>query len=86
MEAEYMVCKEITFISEEQIDDYVWLEAHALVHDIDLKDIQYVAYAKQFKCKIWSGDKKLFNGLKAKGFTNLLITDELFELRSKKTK
>jgi predicted nucleic acid-binding protein len=36
-EAEYQVCKNITFISEEQITDKCWVEALALVHDIDKK-------------------------------------------------
>jgi predicted nucleic acid-binding protein len=86
MEAEYQVCKDILFISEEQINHQFWEEAHTFVHDIDIKDIQYVAYAKQFRCKIWSGDKKLFNGLKAKGFNNIITTDDLFELRGKRLK
>ncbi len=86
MEAEYLVCKDITFISEEQINHKIWKEAFDLVQDIDIKDIQYVAYAKQFKCKIWSGDKKLFKGLSAKGFTNIMSTDSLFEIRSKRLK
>jgi predicted nucleic acid-binding protein len=86
MEAEYHVCKEIVFISEEQINQEFWEEAYTLVQDIDIKDIQYVAYAKQFKCKIWSGDKKLFKGLKAKGFNNIITTDDLFELRRKRLK
>ena len=86
MEAEYQVCKDITFISEEQINYKFWKEAHDLVRDIDIKDIHYVAYAKQFKCKIWSGDKKLFKGLNAKGFANMINTDDLFELRNKRIK
>ncbi len=86
MEAEYQVCKNITFISEEQIDTRFWEEAYQLVHNVDAKDVSYVAYAKQFKCKIWSGDKKLAKGLKLKGFNNLITTNELFELRSKRVK
>ena len=30
-EAEYQVCKDITFISEEQIDYKFWIEAHELL-------------------------------------------------------
>jgi predicted nucleic acid-binding protein len=86
MEAEYQVCKDITFISEEQIHHKFWNESRDFVHDIDIKDIQYVAYAKQFRCKIWSGDKKLFKGLKVKGFTNMVTTEDLFELRNKRLK
>lgn len=86
MEAEYQICKDITFISEQQINYKFWQQANQLVYDVDIKDIQYVAYAKQFRCKIWSGDKKLFKGLKAKGFTNLVTTDDLFEIRNNKLK
>jgi len=84
MEAEYQLCKDITFISEEQIGARFWIEAYDLVFDIDIKDIQYVAYAKQFRCKIWSGDKKLIKGLQTKGYTNIISTNDLVELRNKK--
>ena len=84
IEAEYQLCKDITFISEKQIGHNFWIEAHELVKDVDLDDIHYVAYAKQFKCKIWSGDKKLINGLKAKGFVNIFTTDDIFAIKSKK--
>jgi predicted nucleic acid-binding protein len=86
MEAEYQICKDITFISEQQIDGKFWKEAYNIVHDIDIKDIEYVAYAKQFRCKIWSGDKKLFKGLTQKGFINIITTDDIFELRKSKLK
>lgn len=85
-EAEYQVCKDITFISEEQIDNKFWIEAYELVKNVDGDDAPYVAYAKQFRCKIWSGDKKLIRGLKANGFVNIFTTDELFELRSTRIK
>lgn len=80
-EAEYQVCKDINFISEEQINHKFWIEAHDLVHDIDINDIQYIAYSRQFNCKIWSGDKKLFKGLISKGFNDIVTTDGLFELK-----
>jgi predicted nucleic acid-binding protein len=80
-ESEFQVCKDITFISEEQIKHSSWLSAEKLVADIDPKDTHYVAYSKQFRCKIWSGDKELMNGLAKKGFTNFITTDELFKWR-----
>ena len=85
-EAEYQLCKDITFISEQQILNKFWVEAYELVKDIDENDIQYVAYAKQFRCKIWSGDKKLIKGLRTKGFVNIFTTDDLFDLRNKRSK
>ena len=80
-EAEFQICKDITFISEEQIKESIWLAAEKLVADIDPKDTHYVAYSKHFRCKIWSGDKQLIKGLERKGFANFISTDELFSLR-----
>jgi predicted nucleic acid-binding protein len=82
-EAEFQIYKDITFISEEQIKTSIWLEAEKLVMDVDPKDIQYVAYAKYFKCKIWSGDKALIKGLAKKNFKRFITTDELFRHRNK---
>lgn len=81
-EAEYQVCKDISFISEEQIEISNWSFAEKLVLDIDPKDIHYIAYSKHFDCKIWSGDKALIKGLTKKGFNSFISTAELFEYRS----
>ena len=81
LEAESQVCKDITFISEEQVSTANWSSAEKLVSDIDPKDTHYVAFSKQFHCKIWTGDKQLMAGLVKKGFKNLITTDELFKLR-----
>jgi len=80
-ESEFQICKNIIFISEEQIILSNWLIAEKLVADVDPNDIHYIAYSKQFKCKIWSGDKALRKGLAKKGFVNFVTTDERFELR-----
>lgn len=80
-EAEFQVCQDISFISEELIKESSWVAADKLVSDIDPKDITYVAFSKHFKCKIWSGDKQLMNGLLKKGFTHFITTQELYNLR-----
>jgi predicted nucleic acid-binding protein len=83
-EAEFHLYKDIRFISEEQIKISNWIAADSLVADIDSKDTHYIAYSKEFRCKIWSGDKKLIKGLAAKGFTNFITTDELYKLREER--
>jgi predicted nucleic acid-binding protein len=80
-EAEFQICKDITFISEEQIKQSSWILAEKLVADIDPKDTHYVAFSKHFKCKIWSGDKVLVKGLFKKNFTSFITTEELYKLR-----
>lgn len=80
-ESEFIVYKDITFISEEQIGTPAWMEAEKLVNDVDPKDIAYVAFALHFGYHIWSGDKKLVNGLARKGFNAFYDTDAVFVLR-----
>jgi predicted nucleic acid-binding protein len=81
LEIEDKVYKPISFISEVHIPLSIRVSSEHLVKDIDPKDVAYVAFAKYFRCKLWSGDKALRNGLVNKGFTNIINTDELFKLR-----
>ena len=86
LESEYQIYKSITFISEEQISMESWKFADSLVSDIDPKDAVYIAYTKQFKCKLWTGDKKLINGLVRKNHNNFITTNDLFLLRNSRLK
>lgn len=86
LESEFQIYKSIHFISDEQISITNWDIAEDLVFDIDKKDVSYIAFSKQFKAKVWSGDKALIKGLANKGFTNFISTNELWELRQKKFK
>lgn len=79
-EAEFYIYKSINFISEEQINVCCWISSEKLVAEIDPNDILYIAYSKYFKCKIWSGDKALINGLKKKNFKKFITTKELFAI------
>ncbi|MDR1762465.1 MAG: hypothetical protein LBR64_00715 [Dysgonamonadaceae bacterium] len=83
LESEFQIYKSVTFISEEQISEDSWLYAENLVADIDPKDIVYIAFANHFRCKLWTGDKKLINGLAKKSYHNILITNDLFEIKNK---
>ena len=76
-ELEFQICREINFISEDQISQKIWNQAYTIGHKIDEKDIVYIAFSKYFKCKIWTGDKKLINGLKKLGLSNFISTNEL---------
>jgi len=84
LESEYQIYKSITFISEAQISLENWQFANSLVSDIDPKDSIYIAYIKQFKCKLWTGDKKLTKGLVRKNYNNFITTENLFLLRNEK--
>ena len=40
-----------------------------------------IAFARQFECKLWTGDKKLINGLAPKEYHTILTTDDLFSIK-----
>ncbi|MCB0509068.1 MAG: PIN domain-containing protein [Chitinophagales bacterium] len=79
-EIEYFIFQNIVFISEIQIEEKYWKQAYELLKDIDEKDTPYITYALKFKCKLWTGDKKLVNGLKKKNRSLTISTNELYEL------
>jgi putative PIN family toxin of toxin-antitoxin system len=45
-------------------------EAYDLCKDVDIKDTPFVALAIELNVPLWTGDKKLMNGLRQKGFDN----------------
>lgn len=81
LEREFLIFKNIQFISEAQIEKKYWETAYQLVSDIDEKDTPYIAYSLRFQCKLWPGDKKLQKGLMDKGYSDIIHTQDLFNLR-----
>ena len=53
---------------------------HIWYNDIDPKDVAYIAFSKYFRCKLWSGDKRIEMVCLKKGFTNIINTEELYKL------
>ncbi len=65
--------RNIEFIPENVISISNYKIAYDLCKDIDLKDLAYVALTLEWNGELYTGDKKLINGLRAKGF------DQFFE-------
>jgi predicted nucleic acid-binding protein len=82
-ELEYLVTKNINFISESVIPSKTWVLSEKIVASIDINDTPYVAYSKHFRAALWTGDKKLIRGLQKSGFKTLISTDELIEYARK---
>ena len=80
LELLYLVLKRIEFINEDQISEASWQQADALTRDIDVKDISFVALTIESEATLWTGDKKLHRGLKAKGFERVATLQELKEM------
>ena len=62
----YTIFEQINFISEELIKSVKCSEAIELVSDIDEDDTPFVALALELNAFLWTGDKKLIDGLASK--------------------
>ena len=77
-----LLFRSIQFVSEELISDESWIKAIELTKDIDEDDTPFVALAIQMNSKLWSGDKKLTNGLLSKNSEIIYTTQQLIKLLS----
>lgn len=79
-----LVYSKINFFSEDIIPFEFWKKAADIVRDVDMDDIAFVTLCLFIDGTIlWTGDEKLLNGIKAKGFDKVIRTSELIELRNK---
>lgn len=78
---ENRITKPIVFMSGIHIPENKWILAENMVREIDSKDTPYIAFSLFYRCRIWSGDKALRNGLEKKGFKRIISTEELFKIR-----
>jgi predicted nucleic acid-binding protein len=76
----------LTFINEELIPQNDWKKAEVLVADIDVDDIDFVALTRYLKGSLWTGDKPLYDGLKAKRFRIVYNTQDMIKLRNRLTR
>jgi len=84
-ESQFKVFAKINFINEELIPRKTWLFAAEIVKDIDIDDSDFLALTKHLKGYLWTGDKKLYNGLKQKKFNRIYNTTELTEVRTSRS-
>jgi len=73
-----IITKRINFIDIELIPKSILFETENILSDIDIDDTEFVSLAKYLNCYLWTGDKKLINGLKNKGLDICISTDDLF--------
>ena len=62
------ILKRINFVNMEIISDKNLKEAYELCRGIDENDTPVVALALELNALLWTGDEKLKEGLKRKGF------------------
>ena len=76
----------LNFVNEELIPHADWEKSEKLVQDIDPDDIDFVALTKYLKGILWTGDKPLYEGLKAKRFRSVYNTQDMVRLRNRLSK
>jgi len=64
------IIEQIKFVPTDFIGIESRRKAYDLCKDIDIKDTPFVALSIDLDIPIWTGDKKLKEGLKSKGFNN----------------
>jgi predicted nucleic acid-binding protein len=62
------IIERIKFIPTDFISTESRQKAYDLCHDVDLKDTPFIALSIELSIPLWTGDKKLKDGLKEKGF------------------
>lgn len=65
--------EKLTFINEELTPESDWQKSEVLISKIDIDDIDFVALIKFLKGSLWTGDKRLYEGLKAKDLELFII-------------
>ena len=75
-----LVLSTINFIPHEFISEQSWVQAFALVKDIDEDDTPFIALGIELNAKLWTGDKVLSKGLAKKGVDIIITTAELKKL------
>jgi predicted nucleic acid-binding protein len=76
-ELEELIIQHITFIDERLIPQVLLVKTEDFLKEIDPNDTVFVALSQLLDGKLWTGDMKLYNGLKAIRFKDILLTSDL---------
>lgn len=72
--------KNITQFSHESINISDYYKAEKLVTSIDNNDVWYIALSLSIDALLWTGNLKLFKGLRKAGFNNIITTHEFVQI------
>lgn len=71
-----LIFSKINIVFEDFISEKNWQRAIELVYDVDEKDAAFIALALELDCRLWTGDKKLIEGLNQKSFYQTITTEK----------
>ena len=75
-----VVLNNITFVDDILLSDDEIAKAFELTKDIDENDSMYIALNNHLSSNLWTGDKKLINGLRKNGYKRIKSTDEIYRV------
>jgi len=75
-----IISNRIVFVDDILLNDNDLNVAVDLVSGVDPDDAPFVALTNHLMANLWTGDKRLIIGLKKKGFTRIVTTDEIYEI------
>lgn len=70
----------ITVIPNLAIESQSFMQAHSLCRDVDPEDIPFVALSLDLGVPLWTNDKPLSEGLRARGYQQLISSREIFDV------
>jgi predicted nucleic acid-binding protein len=74
------IINRIRFVDDILLTEHDIKKAIDLVSGIDNDDSMFLALNNHLTANLWTGDKRLITGLKKKGYTRIITTDELNEI------
>jgi predicted nucleic acid-binding protein len=75
-----LIIKNIKLVDDVLLSDEDIDQAINLVSDIDENDAMFIALNIHLSSILWTGDKRLINGLKKKSYSKIVTTDELHQI------
>lgn len=81
-ELEFLLFKNINFINENILPKELILKTEKLLRNVDVNDTPFVALTIHLDAKLWTGDKKLADGIENKNLIATLSTLQILDLLS----
>jgi len=75
--------KKIELIDVQNLQQSIREKSFEITENVDEFDAPFIALSLELDAPLWTGDKKLINGLKEKGVDWLLTTDIIAEIRNR---
>jgi predicted nucleic acid-binding protein len=79
LELLYELMSHIEFINEAYIPFACWQRAHQLLAEIDPNDVPFLALGIHLNAQLWTGDRRMIDGLLARGYIELITTRQLLD-------